>query len=228
MSGYTKVSNFLFDIVMPSVSPGAFKVVCAVVRSTVGWNKESDKISLSQFQQMTGIANRTNLGRAITEAIETGYITRTPDANSFIYAFCASTETVPLGAKQYRNSTSASTEIVPILPKNGTETVHTKDSIKDIEIQPPNPLAELAAHFTNVAGLFPKNGAYVEDWELPLGIILHGAGDDLPAAMLKIEKGIKLAREKRFTIASPRSIVNIIANMQPEAASNGAIKVRAI
>ena len=224
MSGYTKVDNWLFDAVMPTVSPGAFKVISAVIRCTAGWNKESDTISLSQFQKMTGIANRTNLGRAIQEALDAGYIARNETGNSFEYRVRTSTETVPDEPKQYRNSTSTSTETVPVA---STETVHTKDNIKDIEITTADPLPELAGHFTSVTGLFPKNGAYEDDWELPLTVILNGAGD-LETAKNRINQAVELARGKGFRLASPRSITNIIANIPAGAAPNGAIKVRAI
>ena len=235
MSGYTKVDNWLFDIVMPNAKPSTYKVVCAVIRCTAGWNKDSDVISLSQFQKLTGIANRTNLSNAIQDAIDCGYISRQSSGNSFVYSANASTESVPPAStesvpvkpKQYQNSTSTSTESVPFA---STESVHTKEHSKDIEIQQPqpDPVNELAGHFTNISGLFPKNGSYQDEWELPLTVILNGAGD-LETAKSKISAAVELARGKGFRLASPRSITNIIANMPAgAAAANGAIKVRGI
>jgi hypothetical protein len=97
------------------------------------------------------------------------------------------------------------------------------------EVQPqPDPVIELAGHFTNASGLFPKNGSYQDEWELPLTVILNGAGD-LETAKSKISAAVELARGKGFRLASPRSITNIIANMPAgAAAANGAIKVRGI
>lgn len=97
------------------------------------------------------------------------------------------------------------------------------------EVQPqPDPVIELAGHFTNTSGLFPKNGSYQDEWELPLTVILNSAGD-LETAKGKISAAIELARGKGFRLASPRSITNIIANMPAGAvAPNGAIKVRGI
>lgn len=96
------------------------------------------------------------------------------------------------------------------------------------EVQQPDPVIELAGHFTNASGLFPKNGSYEDEWELPLTIILRGAGD-LETAKNRINQAVELARGKGFRLASPRSIANIIANMPAGAvAANGAIKVRAI
>ena len=118
MSGYTKVGNWLFDVVMPAAKPNTFKVVAAVVRCTDGWNKKQDKISLSRFQQLTGIRNKTNLIRAIQDAIASGYIERVKVGLTFAYR-TTGTEAVQ---DQYRNSTSTGTETVPA---GSTETVHT-------------------------------------------------------------------------------------------------------
>jgi hypothetical protein len=34
---YTVVENYFFDHIMPRVSPAEWKVICAVIRETVGW-----------------------------------------------------------------------------------------------------------------------------------------------------------------------------------------------
>lgn len=53
-----QIPNVLFDVVMARVSPAQFKVLMAVARKTYGWGKESDRISLSQLQQMTGLSRQ--------------------------------------------------------------------------------------------------------------------------------------------------------------------------
>lgn len=111
-------SNWLFDEVMPSVKPGPFKVISAIARMTWGWKKDEAKITLSEFQKMTGIANRTNLSRCIQAALDSGFVKREEDKNSFIYRLANGTETVPV----------ASTETVPLDPEIGTETVPIEKS----------------------------------------------------------------------------------------------------
>lgn len=218
MSGYTKVNNWLFDEVMPSIrNPNAFRVICAVARCTWGWNKERDKISYSQFRKLTGIKNRTNLSKAIQDAIESGYLQRMEAGNSFFYTLSNSTESVPDDIKQYRISTEDSTESVPKIAENGTESVHTKETNKDnINI--------LADYFTSVSGIMPGRSQYVENWKQPLEIILNGG--DVEKAKQRIKDGVEFAREKRYTVSSPRSIVNIVANMK--ATKDKKVTVRAI
>jgi len=57
------------------------------------------------------------------------------------------------------------------------------------------------------------------DWEEPLGLILDRAGSYEGAKDL-MERAIEFARNgeagRRYTIASPKSIVNIAANLEIE------------
>lgn len=206
MTGYTKVDNWLFDEVMPNAKPNTFKVVMAIARCTNGWKKECDQISMSRFQELTGIASRATLNKAIQDALESGYISRSEIGISFEYRLMASTETVPVSDDQYRNSTDTGTETVL---ETGTETVHTKENRKES-------IKDLSDDFTSIAGVFPSAGFYEMDWEEPLGIIYDRAGD-YEAAKDLIERAVEFARngtKKRYTITSPKSIINIVANLE--------------
>ena len=83
--GYTTFDNAVIDHVMPKCKPNTWKVVCATIRKTIGWNKESDSISLTQYMKLTGIKNRTTLLEALNDALELGFITRVPYRNTFAY-----------------------------------------------------------------------------------------------------------------------------------------------
>jgi phage replication O-like protein O len=83
-SGFTMISNRLFDECMSEVSASAFKVICAVVRKTTGWNKDSDVISLSQMELITGLSRKTVIS-AISESVKLGWITQEKSGNSFLY-----------------------------------------------------------------------------------------------------------------------------------------------
>lgn len=54
-----QLPNALIDEVMAELSPVAFCVLCIIVRKTKGWGKESDAISLSQFEALTGKSRKT-------------------------------------------------------------------------------------------------------------------------------------------------------------------------
>lgn len=51
------VPDGLFDILLPRLSGAELKVLLYIVRRTFGWKKNSDRISLSQFEN--GITRKT-------------------------------------------------------------------------------------------------------------------------------------------------------------------------
>lgn len=84
--GYTTFDNAVLDRIMRQAAPNTWKVICAITRLTVGWQKTQDMISLSQLQDLTGIASRQTLMVAINDAIDNLFIVRAPHRNSFVYA----------------------------------------------------------------------------------------------------------------------------------------------
>lgn len=84
ISRYTTFPNDVLDYVMPICSGAEWKIVCAIVRRTLGWNKTTDRISISQLIKDTGLSRQTVVD-ATASAVETGYILKTPRGNSFEY-----------------------------------------------------------------------------------------------------------------------------------------------
>lgn len=70
---YTQVPNALFDVAMRDMGAAELKVVLAVIRKTIGWHKQRDAISLSQLEEITGLA-RANVIRGVREAAKHGWI----------------------------------------------------------------------------------------------------------------------------------------------------------
>jgi len=131
VGGHTTFDNAILDHIMPRCKPNTWKVVCATIRKTVGWNKDYDPISFSQYQKSTGIASKGTLTDAIQDALDNKFIEREAFGNSFIYSLNKNyeieigTETVPVrfsDRNRYGNCTD-----------NGTETVHTKEKRKKKE-----------------------------------------------------------------------------------------------
>jgi DNA-binding Lrp family transcriptional regulator len=89
---FVPVYNVVFDVIMPDLSPSAFKILCVAIRQTLGWqNKEQDIISYSQFQEKANLA-RATVARAIQENLEKGYLIRVqvgenPRTHKPIYAY---------------------------------------------------------------------------------------------------------------------------------------------
>ena len=75
-SNYTQFPNIVIDEYMRNLSGGAFKVLAAIVRSTIGWHKTRDRISQSQIMEKTGMV-KNSVKNAVRELIEKGLIIET-------------------------------------------------------------------------------------------------------------------------------------------------------
>ena len=83
---HTQTPNSFFDESLKHISSlPELKVVLAVIRKTLGWQKEKDRISMSQIRQMTGLAQQS-VKRGIDLALEHGFITREPAGQHFVYS----------------------------------------------------------------------------------------------------------------------------------------------
>jgi hypothetical protein len=69
-----KLSNHLFDYIMPSLSPTAWMVLCFIIRKTVGWKKDSDGLSIGEIKKGTGIKADNTIIKAVGELEEKNYI----------------------------------------------------------------------------------------------------------------------------------------------------------
>jgi phage replication O-like protein O len=63
---FTPIPNIILDEIMRTLSPTAVKVIFAICRFTYGWGKQSDRISLGQLAEMTGMERR-NVHRTIKQ-----------------------------------------------------------------------------------------------------------------------------------------------------------------
>jgi hypothetical protein len=66
-SGFTKIDHVTFDVILPLLSTAAQSIFLRIYRQTAGWNKPFDQISLSQFQDKTGIKHVDTVRAAIEE-----------------------------------------------------------------------------------------------------------------------------------------------------------------
>lgn len=66
---HTQVSNDFLDKYMNRVSGNAVKVFLAIARKTIGWHRETDQISDSQLQELTGLTINT-IKKARQELLE--------------------------------------------------------------------------------------------------------------------------------------------------------------
>jgi len=64
---YTQISNEYIDKYMPNLSKEATNIFIAISRKTIGWHKETDRISYGQLLEMTNIKSVNGIKKAIKE-----------------------------------------------------------------------------------------------------------------------------------------------------------------
>ncbi len=81
---FTMVPNFILDDCMADMSDSELRVVMVVCRKTFGWQKEQDKISLSQLMKATGLS-RQGVLNGISKAEADNFIAREKSGQTYIY-----------------------------------------------------------------------------------------------------------------------------------------------
>lgn len=66
------------------MSPAEVQIVMAVVRQTIGWQREEASLTVSEFKTLTKMA-RASVVAGIRDALKRGMISRKEDGKSFIY-----------------------------------------------------------------------------------------------------------------------------------------------
>jgi len=82
---YTQTPNLFLDDHLPKMGCAETKVVLAVIRQTFGWHKQQDRISISQFESLTGLS-RQGVVNGIEDALERGIIQRHSSGNGYVYS----------------------------------------------------------------------------------------------------------------------------------------------
>lgn len=83
-NNYTQLPNVILDEYLPLMGIAELKVVMFVARKTFGWQKEDDKISLSQMEDATGLS-RQGVIDGVNAAIERGVLCRVQVGQGFLY-----------------------------------------------------------------------------------------------------------------------------------------------
>lgn len=115
---FTRIPNTLIDRAMRELGNAAFRVVLVVARKTIGWAKQRDQISLSQFEALTGLA-RQHVIRGIAEARERGFIAHYKSGQQSYFEL-----TLDAGISQLQNVTS--NEKLPVLVTKSNQTGNEK------------------------------------------------------------------------------------------------------
>lgn len=69
----TSFHNALLDVVMPELSPTAWKLLCVLIRQTTGWEREQQGASYAMLMEATGIESKATIAAAIRELVDYRY-----------------------------------------------------------------------------------------------------------------------------------------------------------
>ena len=58
LPNHTQVPNWILDETLPNLKGSELKVFLVICRQTIGWHKQTDRISISQMQEKTGLSNK--------------------------------------------------------------------------------------------------------------------------------------------------------------------------
>ncbi len=133
---YTQTPNELFDLHMATMTGAELKVVMAAVRKTVGFHKKRETISISQFQQMTGLSRRQVI-TTIDSVIDKGFIKEVGTGKRGAKRYELAIQSNELTSQESRPETSA--KIAPVLvqkmhqsnARTSAKIAPTKESIKE-------------------------------------------------------------------------------------------------
>jgi phage replication O-like protein O len=115
---FTAIHNYVFDVIMPSLPPNAWKVLCFVIRKTHGWQKRSDHLSYSQIVEGTGIKSPATISAALKELVSRKFVLTTSsdkwEATSYSLNTTLKIEATSkneVGASTSKNEAVSTTEI---------------------------------------------------------------------------------------------------------------------
>ncbi len=228
---FTVIDNFILDYIMPNVSPTEWKVLCFIIRKTVGWQKAEDKLSISQIKEGTGINSRTTISNAVSNLEKAGYILvhrpadqKTPNTYSLNsdYELVQKMDQVNGGAS----------------PKNGPELVQKMDTqnkgkqtnTNSIAGKPageqkaqkkkpnqPGPKKQLMDVFLKETYLtLPKNKKDAGYWWGRIGAILDIVDADVKTGKEMIERATFKLMQEKLSVSDPGSLVKTIAALVSE------------
>src|SRR5258708_75327 len=108
----TQIPNFLLDQIMPMVEPAEWKVLSFICRKTFGWQKFEDRISLTQFEQATGLS-RPWLVKILARLTKSGLLVKKRSTRGDIYGLNLKCNAVEVSA-ELRGDVEVSSLINPV------------------------------------------------------------------------------------------------------------------
>lgn len=99
-NGFTKVDHVTFDLILPMLSTAAQSVLLRIYRQTLGWHKQTDRISLRQFKSGCNIKRHETISSALDELLGLKLITAVGKGTQ-VKEFGIKFETLDMYRRQY-------------------------------------------------------------------------------------------------------------------------------
>lgn len=119
---YTKIPNWYFDL-LPSLTDCESRILQVIMRKTYGWSKTTDKISYSQFIELSGLKNRSSVSKGLKGLTDRGIIQKTAKRITAQEVTIVPIESTIFASQLVHEMDSVS-------PLNGLPVVHEMDSQK--------------------------------------------------------------------------------------------------
>jgi len=130
---FIQIPNEFFDELMPVLPASAFKIICFIYRKTRGWNKDIDRISITQIVAGTGIKSDRTVRNALKYLKDENFISVYEDGTQTLcYGLNMRGKNDP--GKNYRSTPVKITAVEAETPVKITD---TKDIPEIQEIQMP-------------------------------------------------------------------------------------------
>lgn len=127
---FTQIPNIILDELLIDMTKAELKVILVICRKTIGWHKETDAVSYSQFEKLTGLG-RQAIATAITLLQEKGLIIA-DKAHKATTKYTLDFENhTQENSLEYDNQTPTGMIITPESAQSGMIIKHTKESIKE-------------------------------------------------------------------------------------------------
>lgn len=189
---FTKLPNkILEEMAKSSIFCERTRIFCAILRKTKGWNKESDWISLSQFELMTEMA-KPNVCRTLNKLVAEKVIIKLDNT----YRINGNT------SRWQRLSTRIHSRGVPIKPDKGFYQGGKSSLSKSIPTKEP---------LTKNTSLQKKMGKTQKDFESPF-VKERMNENDFHRFWKRYPRKKDMRRTKAYFMKMPRYYINDIVN----------------
>lgn len=223
---YTQVPNQLLDDFMKSMDGSELKVVLYILRQTLGWQRESHRLTTGLIASATGLSER-QVVRAAAQAVKEGYITREQGADG-VYVYSANIKPPDIMSGGDRQNVSGGDDIMsPIKRKHlnkknadadaSAPTATTSTDEKPAKKKRGNNMSEQEAAllhaFENASGLHPVGADWGKWRKIITDWIAHQYTPEQVTAAVNVLKSARDRNGKPFTCSWPGSLDNTLRNL---------------